>query len=187
MKVIETDLPGVLILEPRVFDDSRGLFMQTYQQEQYRQAGIDCDFVQDNFSVSSRHTLRGLHYQQDPHSQAKLVQVTEGAVYDVALDIRIGSPTFGKWFGVELSSENWRQLFIPAGFAHGFVVLSERATFLYKCSEYYAPDSEGGIIFSDPDLGITWPGHDFQLSDKDKIYPCLKDIPTERLPKYKAS
>lgn len=183
MKVIETALSGVLILEPRVFEDSRGFFMQTYQQEQYVEAGIDCTFVQDNLSVSSRQTLRGLHYQE-PHGQAKLVQVIEGTVYDVAVDIRVGSPTFGKWLGVELSAQNKRQLFIPAGFAHGFVVVSERATFSYKCSAYYAPAAEGGIIFSDPDLAISWPGHDFQLSDKDKLYPCLKDISVDRLPKY---
>lgn len=183
MKVIETELAGVLILEPRVFEDSRGFFMQTYQQEQYVEAGIDCTFVQDNLSVSSRQTLRGLHYQE-PYGQAKLVQVIEGTVYDVAVDIRVGSPTFGKWLGVELSAENKRQLFIPAGLAHGFVVVSERATFIYKCSAYYAPAAEGGIIFSDPDLAISWPGQDFQLSDKDKLYPCLKDIPADRLPKY---
>ncbi|MBU0681671.1 MAG: dTDP-4-dehydrorhamnose 3,5-epimerase [Proteobacteria bacterium] len=184
MKVIATELRGLLILEPRVFADNRGFFMQTYQQEQYAQAGIDCFFVQDNLSVSSRHTLRGLHYQQEPHGQAKLVQVLEGAVYDVAVDIRVGSPTFGKWLGVELSAENRRQLFIPVGFAHGFVVTSQRAIFVYKCSTYYAPTAEDGIIFSDPDLAISWPGHDFELSDKDKRYPCLKDIPTERLPQY---
>lgn len=183
MKVIETELAGVLILEPKVFDDSRGFFMQTYQQEQYVQAGINCTFVQDNLSVSGRHTLRGLHYQE-PHGQAKLVQVMEGVVYDVAVDIRVGSPTFGQRLGVELSAENKRQLFIPTGFAHGFVVTSERATFVYKCSDYYAPEAEGGILFSDPDLGIVWPGHDFDLSDKDTRYPCLKDIPHDRLPKY---
>lgn len=186
MKVIETELPGVLILEPRVFDDNRGFFMQTYQHEQYGEAGIDCTFVQDNLSVSCRHTLRGLHYQE-PHAQAKLVQVVAGTIYDVAVDIRVGSPTFGKWLGVELSAENRRQLFIPAGFAHGFVVTSEQASFVYKCSAYYAPAAEGGIIFSDPDLGIPWPGQDFQLSDKDKLYPCLKDIPLEHLPKYRES
>jgi dTDP-4-dehydrorhamnose 3,5-epimerase len=184
MKVIETELLGLLILEPRVFADNRGFFMQTYQQEQYAQAGIGCLFVQDNLSVSSRHTLRGLHYQQEPHGQAKLVQVLEGAVYDVAVDIRVGSPTFGTWLGVELSAENRRQLFIPAGFAHGFMVTSERATFAYKCSTYYAPTAEAGIIFSDPDLAISWPGHDFELSDKDKLYPRLQDIPVEQLPQY---
>ncbi len=183
MKLIETELPGVLILEPRVFEDSRGFFMQTYQHEQYVEAGINCTFVQDNMSVSCRHTLRGLHYQE-PHGQAKLVQVLEGAVYDVVVDIRLGSPTFGKWLGVELSAQNNRQLFIPAGFAHGFVVMSERAIFVYKCSDYYAPNAEGGIIFSDPDLAISWPGHGFQLSDKDKLYRRLQDIPVGQLPKY---
>ena len=183
MKVIETDLPGVLILEPKVFEDNRGFFMQTYQQEQYIQAGIDCTFVQDNLSLSSRHTLRGLHYQE-PHGQAKLVQVMEGEIYDVAVDIRVGSPTFGKWIGAVLSSENKRQLFIPAGFAHGFVVTSERAIFVYKCSDYYAPAAESSIIFSDPDLGIPWPGQDFQLSQKDQASPLLKHIPVDRLPQY---
>jgi dTDP-4-dehydrorhamnose 3,5-epimerase len=183
MKVIQTTLPGVVIVEPRVFADSRGFFMQTYQQEQYAAAGIDCSFVQDNLSLSSRHTLRGLHYQE-PHGQAKLVQVLEGAVYDVAVDIRLGSPTFGKWVGVELSAENKKQLFIPAGFAHGFVVVSERAIFLYKCSDYYAPQAEGGILFADPELAIAWPGHDFQLSDKDRRSPCLKDVPVDRLPTF---
>ncbi|MDR9501033.1 MAG: dTDP-4-dehydrorhamnose 3,5-epimerase [Desulfurivibrionaceae bacterium] len=184
MKVLATALPGVLLLEPRVFADSRGFFMQTYQQQQYEQAGISCTFVQDNLSGSSRHTLRGLHYQQAPHGQAKLVQVLEGAVYDVAVDIRVGSPSFGQWLGVELSAENKKQLFIPAGFAHGFVVTSERATFLYKCSAYYAPAAEAGILFSDPDLAISWPGHDFQLSDKDKLYPRLQEIPVDQLPQY---
>lgn len=183
MKVVTTTLPGVLLVEPRVFTDNRGFFMQTYQQQQYEEAGIPCAFVQDNLSVSSRHTLRGLHYQE-PHGQAKLVQVLEGAVFDVAVDIRVGSPCFGQWLGVELSAVNKKQLFIPAGFAHGFVVVSERATFLYKCSSYYAPGAEGGIFFADPDLAIAWPGQDFTLSDKDRRYPCLKDVPVDRLPTF---
>ena len=182
MKVTQTDLPGVLILEPQVFGDNRGFFMQTYQQEQYTDAGIDCTFVQDNLSVSSRHTLRGLHFQH-PHDQAKLVQVVQGTVFDVAVDIRVGSPSFGKWVGAELSAENKRQFFLPAGFAHGFVVTSEQAIFSYKCSDYYAPQAEGGILFSDPDLSIDWPGRDLELSAKDREAPRLKDIPPDRLPK----
>ena len=160
MKVIETDIPGVVILEPKVFSDNRGFFMQTYEKRQYEEAGIDGGFVQDNMSMSSRHTLRGLHFQH-PHDQAKLVQVVQGTVFDVAVDIRVGSPTFGKWVGAELSADNKRQFFLPAGFAHGFVVTSEQAIFSYKCSDFYAPQAEGGVLFSDPDLGIDWPGRDF--------------------------
>lgn len=183
MEVIETGIPGPLVLAPRVFSDRRGFFMQTYQRQQYAAAGIECAFVQDNLSRSGRHTLRGLHFQH-PHGQAKLVQVVVGSVYDVAVDIRVGSPTFGKWVAVELSAANKRQFFVPVGFAHGFVVLSEEAVFMYKCSDYYAPEAEAGIIFSDSDLAIPWPGHDFALSDKDRQHPRLKDIPGQQLPRY---
>lgn len=183
MNVIKTDLSGIVILEPKVFEDDRGYFMETFQKQHYGKAGIEVEFVQDNLSFSSRNTLRGLHYQF-PNGQAKLVQVVQGKVFDVAVDIRVGSPTFGKWAGVELSDKNNRQLFVPEGFAHGFVVLSETAMFVYKCSNYYSPADEGGIIFSDPLINISWPGDDFILSPKDQVYPCLSDIDPGRLPQY---
>ncbi|OKY75612.1 MAG: dTDP-4-dehydrorhamnose 3,5-epimerase [Desulfobulbaceae bacterium DB1] len=183
MHVIETELSGVVILEPRVFEDNRGFFMETYHKEKYEKAGITVAFVQDNFSFSRKNSLRGLHYQH-PHGQAKLVHVAQGAVFDVAVDIRIGSPTFGKWIGVELSAANKRQIFIPPGFAHGFVVLSDTASFVYKCSDFYFPDCEGGIIFSDPQLAISWPGDNFLLSSKDQQFPVLQDIFPGNLPRY---
>ncbi len=157
--------------------------METFQRKRYEKAGITVDFVQDNLSFSIKNTLRGLHYQH-PHGQAKLVQVVHGAVFDVAVDIRLGSPTFGKWTGVELSADNRRQIFIPAGFAHGFVVLSETASFIYKCSDFYFPDCEAGIIFSDPSLAIRWPGGDHLLSPKDQQFPVLRDIAPDDLPRY---
>ena len=182
MRVTETALEGVKIIEPRIFRDDRGMFFESYQSRRYREkAGIDRDFVQDNVSFSTRGTLRGLHYQL-PHMQAKLVQVLKGEVFDVAVDIRRGSPTFGKWVGVLLSHENCRQFFIPEGFAHGFCVTSETALFMYKCSDYYSPQSEGGILWSDPELAISWPVTEPLLSKKDSEYFCLKDIPSERLP-----
>lgn len=183
MKVIETELPGVLLLEPRVFKDDRGSFLETFQEQRYEDAGIAAGFVQDNLSYSTKNTLRGLHYQ-NPKGQAKLVQVIQGAVFDVAVDIRVGSPDFGRWVGVELTGENHRQLFIPAGFAHGFVVLSDNAIFSYKCSDFYSPKDEGGIIFSDPGINIDWPEGNFVLSPKDKTYPCLSDIDPQLLPTY---
>ena len=183
MKVWETALPGVLIIEPDVFEDRRGYFMETFQQKKYADAGIDCSFVQDNLSYSVFGTLRGLHYQ-NPHSQAKLVQVLMGEVFDVAVDIRCGSPTFGQWFGEYLSQMNKRQMFIPAGFAHGYSVVSETAIFSYKCSDFYAPDCEQGIVWSDPDLAIQWPVKEPLLSEKDGGYFCLKDVPEELLPRY---
>ncbi|MCK9296396.1 MAG: dTDP-4-dehydrorhamnose 3,5-epimerase [Desulfobulbaceae bacterium] len=183
MKVTETELSGVLILEPRVFEDKRGFFMETFHKEKYEKAGITVEFVQDNFSFSQKNTLRGLHYQH-PHGQAKLVHVVQGAVFDVAVDIRLGSPTFGKWTGAELSAANRRQLFIPPGFAHGFVVLSDTASFVYKCSDFYFPDCEAGIIFSDPQLAIRWPGGNFLLSPKDQQYPVLQHISPGDLPRF---
>jgi len=183
MRVLETGLPGVLIFEPAVFEDQRGYFMEMYHREKYDEAGIDCSFVQDNLSYSTHGTLRGLHYQY-PDGQAKLVQVITGEVFDVAVDIRRGSPAFGQWMGEYLSDKNKRQLFIPEGFAHGFCVLSDTAIFLYKCSNFYAPGSEGGVLCSDPDLAIDWPVKDPLLSDKDSKYPCLKDIPEENLPVF---
>ena len=183
MKKIETDLQGVWIIEPKVFGDQRGFFYETWQQQRYADIGIKGAFVQDNVSFSRKGVLRGLHYQQ-PHSQGKLVTVLQGEVFDVAVDIRVGSPQFGQWTGVVLSVENHRQLWIPEGFAHGFCVLSETAYFSYKCTDEYAPDCEGGILWNDPDIGIKWPLEDVVLSDKDQIYPLLKEVSFEKLPKY---
>lgn len=181
MKIIETTLPGVLIIEPKVFGDDRGYFFETWQQSRYEEAGIKATFVQDNLSFSTKGVLRGLHYQ-NPHSQGKLVSVVHGEVFDVAVDIRIGSPTFGQWTGVHLSGENHRQFWIPEGFAHGFCVMSDTVYFAYKCTDIYTPSSEGGIIWNDPDIGIDWPLTDVKLSDKDTQYSRLKDISSNRLP-----
>lgn len=183
MNVIETGLPGALVLEPKVFPDPRGYFFETYNLKRYQELGITNEFVQDNMSYSVKGTLRGLHYQY-PHSQAKLVQVLSGEVFDVAVDIRAGSPAFGQWFGITLSSENKKQLFIPKGFAHGFCVLSEHALFSYKCDDFYAPECEHGIIWSDPSLGIDWPVKEPVISAKDEKYPSLNDIPKNELPVY---
>ncbi|MDL1980490.1 MAG: dTDP-4-dehydrorhamnose 3,5-epimerase [Deltaproteobacteria bacterium] len=175
MNIITTSLEGVLIIEPRVFKDNRGFFMETYNQNKYQKAGINRRFVQDNLSYSVCGTLRGLHFQIK-HPQAKLVQVITGEIFDVAVDIRKGSPTFGNWTGVVLSAQNKRQMFIPEGFAHGFCVLSETAHFSYKCSDFYAPDDEGGIIWSDPDIGIKWPVKEPVISEKDKHYSRLCEL-----------
>jgi dTDP-4-dehydrorhamnose 3,5-epimerase len=183
MKVLETSLPGVLIIEPRVFDDERGFFMETYNEKRYREAVVDLSFVQDNFSHSVYGTLRGLHYQH-PHGQAKLVQVLMGEVFDVAVDIRRGSPTFGQWCGEYLSDKNRRQLLIPEGYAHGFCVLSDTALFIYKCTDFYTPESERGILWSDPALGIEWPVDNPLLSEKDSNYQCLANVPVDSLPVY---
>jgi dTDP-4-dehydrorhamnose 3,5-epimerase len=183
MKVTKTKMAGLMTVEPSVFADTRGYFMETYQRLRYKEAGIDVHFIQDNLAFSRKNILRGLHYQS-PHDQAKLVQVFQGEVFDVAVDIRRGSPTFGQWFGTKLSAENKVQLFVPAGFAHGYCVLSETALFHYKCSDYYAPKCEGGVLWSDPDVGITWPLDKPILSDKDAASPRLKDVPLDRLPEY---
>jgi dTDP-4-dehydrorhamnose 3,5-epimerase len=183
MRVTPTSLPNVLIIEPTIFEDKRGFFIETYHQRKYEQSHIHSIFVQDNFSHSVHGILRGLHYQLH-YPQAKLVQVIHGAIFDVAVDIRQGSPTFGKWIGAHISDKNRRQIFVPEGFAHGFCVLSETADVMYKCTDFYAPDDEGGILWSDSDIGINWPIADPLLSDKDSLYPCLKDVPPERLPVY---
>ena len=184
MKVTETILPGVFIIEPRTFHDSRGFFCETFHAERYEQFGIKEKFIQDNFSSSVKNVVRGLHYQIK-HAQGKLVFVTYGHVVDVVLDIRVGSPTFGKAITIELSDQNNRQIFIPAGLAHGFCVLSDRADFLYKCTDYYNPGSEFGIRWDDPDLQIPWPRIEKPIvSTKDSASLCLKDIPEKQLPIY---
>ena len=186
MKMLPTKLDGVYIIEPPVFEDTRGFFMETYHQRRYTEAGINLVFVQDNFSRSVRGTLRGLHYQLH-QAQAKLIQVIQGTIFDVAVDIRSGSPLFGQWVGAHLSAENRRQLFLPEGFAHGFCVLSESADVMYKCTDFYAPDDEGGILWSDPTLAIDWPISRPLLSAKDSKLPCLGDIPPDKLPSYEES
>lgn len=186
MRVLETELPGVLEIEPRVFRDDRGYFFESWNHERYRGAGVPAGFVQDNVSVSKRGVLRGLHYQQ-PGSQGKLVGVLQGEVFDVAVDIRAGSPTFGRWMARVLSAENGLQLFIPEGFAHGFVVLSEVAVFSYKCTDYYDPAAEGTVLWNDPALGIDWPVWEPILSPKDREGKPLGEIPPESLPRGAAS
>jgi dTDP-4-dehydrorhamnose 3,5-epimerase len=183
MNVIASSLPGVSIIEPQVFGDHRGFFLESYQRRRYQDHGIDAAFVQDNISSSVQNTLRGLHYQY-PRGQAKLVQVLQGEIYDVAVDIRKGSPTQGQWVGVVLSSENKRQVFIPEGFAHGFCVLSKTALFMYKCSEYYIPEDEGGVRWNDSHLAIKWPVKNPVMSERDQCFSDLMDIPADRLPVY---
>lgn len=178
MKVIETAIDGVKIIEPEVFGDARGWFVEQYNAERYRAAGITANFVQDNESFSSRGVVRGLHWQEGDAAQAKLVRVIRGSVWDVAVDIRRGSPTFGKHVAVTLSSENKRQFFIPRGFAHGFIVLEDETLFSYKCDNLYSPAAERGLLFSEPALGIQWPevGVPLILSEKDQFHPTLAEI-----------
>lgn len=175
MKVVPTAIPDVLCLEPRVFGDDRGFFFESFNQQAFNEAtGLDLHFVQDNHSKSAGNVLRGLHYQLPPKAQGKLVRVVAGAVFDVAVDIRRNSPTFGRWVAEELSAENKRQLWIPAGFAHGFLVLSDTAEFLYKTTDYYAPAYERGIAWNDPALAISWPVRGWpSLSSKDATAPLL--------------
>ena len=179
MNVIKTPIEGLLVIEPQVFHDARGYFCETYNEQRYREAGITAQFVQDNQSCSSYGVVRGLHFQRPPYTQAKLVSCTVGKVLDVAVDLRHGSPTYGKWFAVELSSDNHRQFFIPRGFAHGFSVLSETAAFTYKCDNLYHPEADGGLLLSDPELNIDWqvPAEKRILSEKDQKHPLLKDLP----------
>ena len=170
-----TEIDGVYIIEPQLFGDERGYFMETYSEKDFREAGLDYSFVQDNQSSSRRGVLRGLHFQKT-HPQAKLVRVLRGEVFDVAVDLRSGSPTYGKWVGVLLSGENKKQLMIPRGFAHGFVVVSDTAEFAYKCDDFYHPEDEGGIRFDDPDVAIDWPDvGELTLSEKDQYHPTLKE------------
>ncbi|MDU2063372.1 MAG: dTDP-4-dehydrorhamnose 3,5-epimerase [Sporomusaceae bacterium] len=183
MNVLETNLSGVFIIEPKVFGDHRGFFQETWQKERYEAMGIRAPFVQDNLSFSTKGVLRGLHFQ-NPHGQGKLVSVIAGEVFDVAVDIRRGSPTFGQWTGVILSGENHRQFWIPAGFAHGFCVVSDTAYFTYKCTELYSPADEGGIAWNDPKIGIQWPLQDVSLSEKDTVYPCLDEMDQAKLPLF---
>jgi dTDP-4-dehydrorhamnose 3,5-epimerase len=183
VKVLETAIPGVLLVEPRVFGDARGFFLETYHADRYAAAGVPGPFVQDNVSRSRRGVLRGLHFQH-PHGQGKLVQVLEGEVFDVAVDVRVGSPTFGEWVGERLSADTRRQLYIPPGFAHGFLVTSEDALFVYKCTDVYHPESERSLRWDDPALGIEWPLGDVELSAKDRAAPTLAELPRELLPRY---
>jgi dTDP-4-dehydrorhamnose 3,5-epimerase len=185
MKVTETALPGVLLIEPRAFGDARGYFLETWSETRYREAAIALPFVQDNLSRSRKGTLRGLHLQH-PHDQGKLVSVPNGAVLDVAVDVRIGSPTFGRHVAYELSEENHRQLWIPPGFAHGFAVLSETALFSYKCTDLYHPESELGVRFDDPAIGVAWPEGERIVSPKDQALPLLSAIDTARFPRFGA-
>ena len=178
MKIIKTDIPDLLIIEPDVFGDNRGYFFESFSQRKFEEAtGVKVDFVQDNESLSAYGVVRGLHFQKPPHEQAKLVRVVRGKVLDVALDLRPDSPTYGRYEVVELSGENHRQLFIPKGFAHGFSVLSDEAVFQYKCDDYYAPESEDGIAYDDPDLDINWhiPSEKMVISAKDLNHKTLKE------------
>lgn len=183
MDIQYTSIAGIVILEPRVFKDARGYFFESFSQRVFEELVGKVDFVQDNESMSGYGVVRGLHFQLPPYTQAKLVRVVKGRVLDVNVDLRKGSPTFGRHVAVELSGENKRQLFIPRGFAHGFAVLSQEAVFQYKCDNYYAPQYEGGIRYDDPDLGIDWkiPAADRIFSEKDKTYPFLKDWKLQNL------
>ncbi len=184
MKTVETSLPGVLIIEPEVFGDSRGFFMELHRQSRYTELGIaPRGFVQDNLSYSQKGVLRGIHYQ-NPDPQGKLVYVLQGEVCDVAVDIRRGSPHFGQWTGEILSGENHRQLYIPPGFGHGFAVLSDTALFAYKCTAYYNPEADAGFAWNDPSVGVEWPVDAPRLSVKDANAPMLSELDPERLPLY---
>ena len=171
----KTEIEGVFVIEPKVFGDNRGFFMETYKQSDFEEADLKYNFIQDNQSRSHKGVLRGLHYQKK-YPQAKLVRVIQGEVFDVAVDLRKGSPTYGKWVGAILSAENKKMFLIPRGFAHGFLVLSDTAEFVYKCDEVYHPEDEGGIMWNDPDVGISWPLEgEPSLSEKDKVHPLLRD------------
>jgi dTDP-4-dehydrorhamnose 3,5-epimerase len=180
MNVVMTELPGLLIVEPRRFRDDRGFFFESFNEVNYARAGLPSRFVQDNISYSDPGILRGLHYQL-PNPQGKLCSVLRGEVFDVAVDIRKGSPTFGKWIGVTLSFENGRQIYVPPGFAHGFLVTGNGAVFHYKCTALYDPKTEGSIAWNDPELGIDWPRTDVRLSPKDGAAPRLAEVPASRL------
>jgi dTDP-4-dehydrorhamnose 3,5-epimerase len=185
MLVSETELPGLLIIEPKVFGDERGFFLETWSRSRYGASGMDIDFVQDNLSKSKQGTLRGLHLQH-PHGQGKLVYVISGEVFDVAVDVRVGSPTFGRWYGTVLSEVNKRQMFVPAGYAHGFCVTSPEAIFAYKCTEAYRPEAELTIAYNDPAIGVAWPVSSPTLSKKDMAGLRLSEIDRERLPRFRS-
>lgn len=185
-KFIKSEIDGVYIIEPKVFGDERGYFMEVYNEEAFKETGLNMTFVQDNESKSSKGVLRGLHFQRK-HSQGKLVRVTKGEVFDVAVDLRIGSETYGKWEAVILSDENKKQFYIPKGFAHGFLVLSEEAVFNYKCTDFYAAEYDSGVMWNDPDIDIKWPLDRIQnivLSEKDKKHPSLKELDLSRYSDY---
>ena len=183
MKVERTSIPGLLIIEPQVYGDDRGFFMETYSRDRYAEAGLPLDFVQDNLSLSERGILRGLHLQ-NPRGQGKLCSVVEGEVFDVAADVRVGSPTFGRWESVILSADNKKQIYVPPGLAHGFCVLSQRALFSYKCTDFYSAADELGIAWNDLELGIEWPIQSPRLSEKDSKNPALAEVPRSALPRY---
>ena len=182
IKVTPCDIKGLYVIEPTVFKDERGYFMETYNQNDFHEAGLDMVFVQDNQSMSVKGVLRGLHYQKQ-YPQGKLVRAVRGTVFDVAVDLRTGSETYGKWFGVVLSAENKKQFYIPEGFAHGFLVLSDEAEFAYKCTDFYHPNDEGGLAYNDPDIGVEWPipeGMELILSDKDQKWESFKEYTANR-------
>jgi len=183
LKVHETELPGVLVIEPRVHRDARGFFLETFHQQRYRESGVPGPFVQDNHSHSLHGTLRGLHAQLGAHPQAKLVRAVEGEMFDVAVDIRRGSPTFGRWVGVTLSGDNFRQIYIPPGYAHGFCVLSNRVHVEYKCTDSYSPQDEITVRWNDPEIGVEWPLAEPILSPRDAGAPTLAEL-GERLPAW---
>ncbi|HAV11800.1 MAG TPA: dTDP-4-dehydrorhamnose 3,5-epimerase [Candidatus Moranbacteria bacterium] len=177
MEIKETTLGGAYLIKPQVFQDERGFFMETYSKKKFEEVGIKSDFVQDNHSLSvTKGVLRGLHFQKGDDAQAKLVRVTKGAVYDVIVDLRKDSPTYGKWEGFELTANNFWMLYVPRGFAHGFCTLEDYTEFQYKCDNFYVPGSEGGIVWNDPDLKIYWPIDNPILSEKDKAHPAFKDL-----------
>ena len=180
MNITQTDLPGVLLVQVDKFTDSRGSFLEAWHRDRYAEHGLPASFVQDNVSSSVKGVIRGLHFQ-NPHAQGKLVQVMQGEVFDVAVDLRLGAPTFGKWFGTILSSEKGAQLFIPEGFAHGFLTLSDHVIFAYKCTDFYHRESDITLRWNDPEIGIKWPVRGPLLSEKDRAGFLLKDIPRERL------
>ncbi|MCL4789387.1 MAG: dTDP-4-dehydrorhamnose 3,5-epimerase [Verrucomicrobia bacterium] len=180
MKVTRVEIEGLLIIEPKVFGDKRGFFLETWNERRYREAGLDGRFVQDNLSLSRRGTLRGLHFQ-NPNAQGKLVSAIEGEVFDVAVDLRRSSPTFGRWHGVNLSAANRLQFYVPPGFAHGFAVLSESALFAYKCTEFYSPKDEWTLRWDDADVGVRWPVSSPVLSEKDQRGLRLRELPADRL------
>jgi dTDP-4-dehydrorhamnose 3,5-epimerase len=181
LNFIETSLSNVVVIEPDIFGDERGFFLETFREEEFKKAGITGRFIQHNHSRSTKGVLRGLHYQLI-QPQGKLIRVTSGKVYDVAVDIRTGSPTFGQWYGTTLDDENMRMMYVPPNFAHGYVVLSESADFIYMCTDYYHPQSEQGILWNDPTINIEWPITEVILSDKDKFNPILSK--QDKLPKY---